>query len=385
MNYSSISTSPLSSRAITQRFQPRGVQLITMIAIMLISSLSNAITLSADKDFAKIDLYGFIKADAVYQGSGMNSSYAPRWANETESGTGNGDGEFNMTAMQSRFGFKWLGVNFDSGTKLSAQLEWDLFSDSGNQMKFRNRIAAIKLSKNKHSLLIGQHWDLFSPLNVTTLMTNGNFWQTGNLGFRRAQFRYTYQGDQINFAASVNDGTRDGIRENKLPLLESRLGATLGGHAMGISFAYGEETIAEEDHDVLGVSVDWKFALSSKLMLQGELAGGENLKVFLSRSGVATEVSTEDAVSQEVSSGWMQLKYKGKQCALWLGAAIEVLDDATLTADDMEDTQAIFLGFKHSYEKGFSAAIELGVFETTLMSGETQDANQVIFSGIYGF
>ena len=41
------------------------------------------------------------------------------------------------------------------------------------------------------TVLVGQTWDLISPLNPTSLNTNGNYWFGGNAGFRRPQFQVT--------------------------------------------------------------------------------------------------------------------------------------------------------------------------------------------------
>ena len=94
-------------------------------------------------------------------------------------------------------------------------------------MKFRNRLAAFTLAREETVWLFGQHWDVFSPLNPTTLMTNGNLWNTGNLGFRRAQVRYSGKAGKqgMDWAASVNDpSTGDTAPSSELPILEGRLG-----------------------------------------------------------------------------------------------------------------------------------------------------------------
>ena len=84
-----------------------------------------------DTEANQLSLYGFIKGDATYQDSDMNSKVAPRYAVES------GDDGTNLTAMNSRFGMKWNGPMLDNGWNASAVFEFDLFdSSSNNQMKF---------------------------------------------------------------------------------------------------------------------------------------------------------------------------------------------------------------------------------------------------------
>jgi hypothetical protein len=200
--------------------------LAALLAAVLLTGLSGTALADiklVDTDVNKLSLYGWIKGDATYQDDDMNDKVAPRFA------VSDGDNGTNLTAMHSRFGLKWGGPALDNGWKADAVFEFDLFDGgSQNQMKLRNRLAAFTLSKDRHSVLVGQHWDIFSPLGPTTLMTNGYLWQTGNLGFRRAQARYTYKGDFFEYAGSINDPSMSGeSAETDSPIFEGRVGFTL--------------------------------------------------------------------------------------------------------------------------------------------------------------
>ena len=73
-------------------------------------------------------------------------------------------------------------------------------------------------------------------------MTNGYLWQVGNVGFRRAQVRYTYEAEKFSFGASINDPTSAGARATKMPIFESRVGVSFApGKTIGVSAAYGKE------------------------------------------------------------------------------------------------------------------------------------------------
>ncbi len=331
-----------------------------------------------------LGLYGFIKADATYQDDEVNSKVAPRFA------VVSGDEGTNVTAMHSRFGLKWDGPQMEYGFKLGGVFEIDLFDgDSNNQMELRTRLAAFTLSTEKHELLFGQHRDLFSPLNVNTLMTNGNLWQTGNLGFRRAQARYTYRTGRWSFAGSINDpSTGGGTSDVDSPLVQGRVGFDMDNVKLGLSATVGEDetTVPGVDADVWGVAGDVVWTINSRYKVQGELAAGENLGVYLSRGGVNPVTENE----QESVSAWGQVIYTGERWNWWAGAAIETLDDTN--PGDIEDTAAVFGGVQwklKSLVEGMSPILfgaELTSFSSDLDGGgDDPDALQLILSAQFTF
>lgn len=181
-----------------------------------ISSVAQADITVSKNDNYKLSIYGFAKLDATYQSDRTNSLVAPRFA------TAGNDSATDLTAMHSRFGLKWKGPALENGYQAGAVLEFDLFDPtSSNQMEVRDRLVAFTLSRGASSWLVGQHWDVFSPLNPTTLMTNGNLWNTGNLGFRCTQVRYSRKGDVLDWAVSVNDPSTSGTAPNTdAPIIE---------------------------------------------------------------------------------------------------------------------------------------------------------------------
>ncbi len=102
--------------------------------------VSSAFSITGD-DKTKVDIYGYIKADARYDvnenlgnkspAADINAvnatGLAPTTANQT-------DGHFNMTMQQTR-----LGLNFSQGTDsgdIAAKLEGDWASGGGLPMPF---------------------------------------------------------------------------------------------------------------------------------------------------------------------------------------------------------------------------------------------------------
>jgi hypothetical protein len=351
-----------------------------LIAVFIPSGIHGAIKLTD-----QFSVYGFIKLDAHYQDSGMNSIIAPRYAQP-------GEGNLALTAMNTRFGFKWEASKPCKGWTIGAQLEWDLFDGaSANQMKFRTRHANFTLKKGSSIFLFGQFWDLFAPLGPTTLMTNGYLWQVGNVGFRRAQMRYTYASKNISFGASINDPTSDGARATQMPILESRLGVSLTPNkTIGVSVAYGKErngagTPLETDVNIMGVCLDWDLGFPP-LTLKGEFTTGENLKNFLSRAQVYENTAAHKFDGKKVNSFWGQLLYS-KKCTLWVGYSFEnFTDTAQLGSMELKDVACIFAGIQCGLCSGVSFGLEYAHFISKYYLGTVDDkTNQLIASFIYSF
>ncbi len=219
-------------------------------------------------------------------------------------------------------------------------------------------------------------------------MTNGNLWQTGNLGFRRAQVRYARKGDDVDWAVSANDPSTSGTAPNTdAPIIEGRIGFNVGAAKIGISGAFGDDetAIPGRKKAISGVSVDWTIPLDKSLTLKGEFADGENLAVFLSRSSVNATTGDE----QDVTAFWTELVHTGTQYNWWVGVAIEEVDDVAIGGN--EDTQVIFGAFQWKLKGAVLAGspvlfgVEVATFETDLAGGGNNDADQVIFSAIYNF
>ncbi|HDP95317.1 MAG TPA: porin [Candidatus Aminicenantes bacterium] len=362
--------------------------LAPILFISLVSPGLAAIKL-VDTEMYKVDLYGFFKFDATFQDNPTNSLIAPRFA---VAGSDNATG---FTAMNSRFGLNIVGPKIPGDWKVKGTLELDLFDGANrNQMKFRTRHAYLTLSKGTVTVLAGQFWDLFSPLGPTTMMTNGYMWNTGNLGFRRAQLRITVTQENFNFALSLNDPTVPGAIATGMPILQARLGLTLGNKKqtkLGLSTAYGKDRHStfgvESDVNIAGISLDWIIPATDKLIVRGEFGMGENLSVFLSRAGVFQDTPNNAFDGVKVMSFWAEILYKLKKASLWLGYAFENLtENEQLGLATLQNTNCIFSGIQ--YHMG--GKVSFGLEYTHFMSGYLQvddkaKTNQLILSVIYGF
>ncbi len=221
-------------------------------------------------------------------------------------------------------------------------------------------------------------------------MTNGNLWQTGNLGFRRAQVRYSRNEKIVDWAVSANDPSTSGTAPNTdAPIIEGRVGFTIRRAKIGISGAFGDDetTIPGQERDISGLSIDWSIPLGERLSLKGEAADGENLAVFISRSSVNTTTRKE----QDVTAFWTELVYTADKYNWWVGVGTEELDDSALAATANEHTRVVFAGYQWKLKGAVIAGspvllgVEVARFVTELAGGRDNDANQVMFSAIYNF
>jgi len=368
-----------------------GIIVLTVFSLLIFTIHGKASIRFVDNEKFKLDFYGFLKLDGTYQDNPMNSLIACRYAKFGERGN------TNLTAMNSRFGLKWTESSLGKGWAVTGHFEWDLYDGtSRNQMKFRIRHAYFILSNRNSSLLFGQYWDVFSPLGPTTLLTNGYFWQTGNLGFRRAQIRYTWSPNIFDFAVSLNDPTSSGATKAGLPIAQGRIGMKFGNNGntkIGLSTTFGRDHYTnplggyETDVNIIGVSLDWVILFYRNLTFKGELGRGQNLSVFLSRSDVYDNVKANKFEGKKATAFWSEIVYSLNNFQSWLGYAFEDLtDESQLVSGNLKKTGAIFLGLKYNVISSVSLGIEYCNFLSQYLNLDDEArTNQIVISAIYSF
>jgi len=136
-----------------------------------------------------VALYGYVKLDAAYDSSRISAGNFARWV-ESEQIRRNDD-EFNITANQTRVGFRLSGEPSDD-FRYGGVVEADFYSGVGadNSPSPRLRLANLTLEWPRvgFGVLAGQAPDVISPLYLTTVNYSVAWWQ-GNIGFRRPQLR----------------------------------------------------------------------------------------------------------------------------------------------------------------------------------------------------
>ena len=179
------------------------------LLVVLLLFISGA-SASTQKGF-EAEAYGFIKASSIYSSEAL-ASYnninlsAPTHA-VAQTKAAEKVSRLSFQTQQSRVGF-----NLKKGDRLSAKLEFDFIdfakSSPTTQMNPRVRIAAVTYVWENQKVIIGQDWDLFSPVTSFTFDYVGLYFMAGNTGFMRQQLQY------LNTQGNWEFGTAIGMAGN---------------------------------------------------------------------------------------------------------------------------------------------------------------------------
>lgn len=261
--------------------------------------------------------------------------------------TDQGESYLDIDARRSRLGVDIVGPTYDvlGGITGGGKVEIDFFDTfvNENQPGLRLRHAFWEAKNEDIRLMVGQYWDVLSPLLPNTV----NFsvgWAAGNVGFRRTQFRleryfHLAGGDQLtvqgalaqNIIPDLAAGPRAiGVtRETgNWPMIQARtaytlqrglhsLPATIGlsGHVgeTGFDFANGDPSNPalgpEDDVRVFewSFNVDAQIPISDRLRFQGEFFSGANLSNIL--GGILQGVCPCLRVPIRSIGGWAEVSY----------------------------------------------------------------------------
>ena len=197
---------------------------------------------SAAPDSSRAQFYGFVRHDVIVDKTPPDSAQSPLFILSEPNGVPSRHA-YTMHPRLTRLGVNMTGPALEpvGGAQIAGKLEID-FQNGGRDSRAipRYRHAYMTLTWTTASLLLGQTWDLISPLfpsvNGDTLM-----WNAGNLGDRRPQLRATLQrrvaGGHWSLAGAAGltgavdqqdldgDGLRDGEAAS-VPTLQTRVGLT---------------------------------------------------------------------------------------------------------------------------------------------------------------
>lgn len=246
--------------------------------------------------------YGTIYFNSFVNTSGTNNSDVPLWATAADqSNTG-------MSLRQTRFGVRFEGAKAGNAA-LSGVVEADFYGGlpaigvGENFGVVRLRVAKFKLDWERSSLLVGQDWVIFAPLNPSSIAAAAipQFAASGNLWARLPQARietrfgggrFLYQGAVLAptsgdfpsgsdspFLLQPGAASRSGS-----PSVESRLAFTgpdfLGTKKPGtiaLSAHFGRTKVYDSALGSYGLAVDWSVPLVKRVGLTGEAFVGQNL------------------------------------------------------------------------------------------------------------
>ncbi len=298
--------------------------------------------LSFQKGGFRIVPYGFVWANMAYA---TQRTVPGPFTLFVSSEQQQGEAAFNTDARRSRIGVDVLGpdIPIAGGLKSTAQIELDFLGEfvNENQGQARLRQAYWEGSNDHHRFLVGQTWDVISPLRPRTV----NFsvgWLGGNIGFRRAQFRYERFGGEPDGVAwtlqtSLNqDITPDFVTDpgvirepSSYPVIEARAALTWNKQAgkrattLGFSGHFGETgfdfrnpgppplnlpPLDDARFHTWSFNVDLAIPLGQRAHVQAEFFHGQNLSPFLGGIGQGVCACTRTAITS--TGGWIDLQYE---------------------------------------------------------------------------
>jgi len=151
--------------------------------------------------------------NTVYNTALGNIQDIPLFLNKQGSDPSGSEKNFAMTARQSRLNLRYQGGQV-AGATLSGQFEFDLlggkaaFPNAMNMDLLRIRLAFGRLDWESFSLVAGQDWSIFAPLNPTTLAAFAipGLSASGNPWIRQPQIRAEFRrpfGETAQFPMAI--------------------------------------------------------------------------------------------------------------------------------------------------------------------------------------
>jgi hypothetical protein len=374
----------------------------------------------AEPAVVKVTPYGSVYFNGFHNAGGVNNEDVPLWAV-------GGAGDTSATARQSRFGFR-ISVPPALGAKISTVVEADFFGGfpaigiGENFGQVRLRLANARLEWANTSLVLGQDWMVFAPVNPTSLACAAIplFAASGNPWARIPQIRLERrfgsfltqaavlapQSGDFNsaFLAQPNSGAL-----SETPYFQGRVALTskswLGSGksgAIGVSGHYGQSRVTPaggepKDIDSAAGALDVSVPFGRHVTLAGEAFVGTNLAGF--QAGVFQGLNP-DAASPGATSGpqgiatkggWAQIGFTPGTSKVGLSASFGVddPDDEDLVSATKRNwrlrNQVVALGLSYRCSAQLSLGLEYRFLKTKLLQTGTQDTRHLNLAAVLAF
>ena len=324
---------------------------------------------------------------------------------------GGGHSGFHIDPKSSRLGLKIDGPALPVWchcVKTSALFEIDFqganFAGTRNRGAVMMRRAFVDFIRDDTRLLIGQEWDVVSPLVPQSLnYVPGSY--TGNVGYRRAQIRLErtrkWNSDfstkwQVAVCDNVpNDYLTDSnvnIANSGWPMIQGRIATTFGHnpladcqpYTVGISGHIGEMThdymnhnIDHRRHESWSANLDVDVPVTNRLRLTTEIYTGTNLSPLLAGIGQGVDLFSPGSAdfnprSAEAYGGWANLNFKvTKKFEVNSGYCVERMTDmigSTSIGNNQysarDKNQVLYLNGIYHWTDDFLTGLEMSRWRT---------------------
>ena len=256
-----------------------------------------------------------------------------------------GEAAFTIDARRTRLGLEVIGpavrrfAHAETGGRVEIDFHGNFVTENRATVLLRHAYWEVK--DERYRLLVGQTWDVISPLYPSTVNYSHGYF-SGDIGFRRTQFRaerYVSVSDflRLTLQASLNQDivtdfpSETGIRREAAdwPVVQARIAVALGKPTerrdpitLGFSGHVGETgfdflTAGPPPLDLPPVddarfkswsfNIDVRVPISDRLRIQGEFFTGANLSAFL--GGIGQGVCPCLRVPIRSTGGWGEMSY----------------------------------------------------------------------------
>jgi len=354
-----------------------------------------------------LKFYGFAKIDAVYETADTFVDGIAFWV-QPQGGANNSDGDFSLSAKETRFGVDIRGPELGDGT-LGGKLEFDFYGNLAlsNRHAYtpRSRHAYVQWASDDWTLLAGETWETYLvafPKSVNFAYYN----LQGQLGLRRTQLRVSRQFEVGNgeFGAHFaladplgglhgadldGDGQDDGA-DADMPHLQTKLQYRGDWGDIAIAGFYGREHAVcilsgqPKNFDTWGVVVGGQVKLGASLSLRGTIWTGTNLDSAW--GGIGQGINQGLSRTIDAQGGWIQLGWAATD-ALSLNIGFsrdDPQDDDLSTGQRSFNETAVINGF---YKVGphLTLGLELLGLRTGYKDMDTATSKRVQSSVKYTF
>lgn len=371
--------------------------------------------LGNDGSSFSFDWYGYFKLDGAYDQNQTSHGNFVMWVQP--GAADQDDGQYNMTANETRFGFK-MARSSKSGPEVSAKLEFDLYaavSGAGvaeNKAMLQMRHAFFQVTSGNTRFVAGQTWDIISPLNPSTL-NYPVLWGCGNTGYRRPQISlfHTFEvGEGSNLelagglfrtigsdltptltlaAGEMSDGSDDGT-DAAIPSAQARFdfshklesGGTVRFGVSGLVGRLKAETNmgSYQEYDSWAAVAHFMLAPSKSFGVSGEAFTGVNMGSYF---GGVLQNSTIDGV--DTKGGWGSLWFMpSPKVKLSAGYGMDDPDDADLSSGRSMNS-SVFGNVRYSFVENVAVGLELSQWKTEYIGGSESDNLRAQSSFILNF
>ncbi|MFH0754570.1 MAG: hypothetical protein V2A70_08395 [Candidatus Omnitrophota bacterium] len=346
----------------------------------------------------KTKMYGYIKADAVFNDSALTTTGGTLSMYPTSETTTKHNDNFAMAANETRLGFDIEAPAMDDGGVVSGKIEGDFWSSTNTGSVFRLRQAYAKLAYSSWDVLAGQTWDFFSPLGPSTL-DFGYGWNAGNIGDRHPQVILSnkiaddFLGGKLSTKVGVVDPNLSTQSTSGFPV--SGALAQYDGKVLSVPTTvyvagiYGrlESQTGTKYRDALYAGTSgMTIKLTDWLSLKGEGYIGSGLSTFRS-AGFSTTAIDNGNQGIDSRGGFAELTLKPiKKLESNTGLGVDVVTSPlTSAATTWKRNNMYYTNLKYSISKDLLVGIEYQRFKANFADNTKGSDNRVQTSVIYKF